>query len=333
MLSALLRLSAVLSIAVVAGCATSERQAMADVVMEEFRVTSDPGVEIYVRNKHPAGMNRFSGNKTVLFVHGATYPSESAFDLRLAGTSWMEYIARQGYDVYLLDVRGYGMSTRPPQMDKRPEENPPFAGTTEAIRDVDAVVDFIRKRRGIERLNLLGWSWGTAVFQNLHQPPKPEGGKAGSLCAGMDSPDGFTCAGGNRPPSRLSIRHHGPSQGALADRRGRRQEGRPHPARLVRGVGRGHARKRSGRGQADATCRARAQRSRRRWDTQSRQGRDGLESGRYSSACAADQSRMGPRYAGIHGADPVSQAGQRSLQALRRVGRRNALHHDGEEIE
>jgi pimeloyl-ACP methyl ester carboxylesterase len=31
---------------------------------------------------------------------------------------------------------------------------------------VDAVVDFIRKRRGIEKLNLLGWSWGTALFQN-----------------------------------------------------------------------------------------------------------------------------------------------------------------------
>ena len=166
MSGALRLLSAVLFFTVVAGCATSERQPGIEVVMEEFRVTSDPGIEIYVRNKHPSGMNRFSGSKTVLFVHGATYPSEAAFDLRLAGTSWMEYIARQGYDVYLLDVRGYGMSTRPPQMDKRPEENPPFGGAAEAVRDVDAVVDFIRKRRGIEKLNLLGWSWGTAVFQN-----------------------------------------------------------------------------------------------------------------------------------------------------------------------
>jgi len=64
--------------------------------------------------------------------------------------------------VYLLDVQGYGMSTRPPQMDKPPEENPAFAGAEEAVRDVDAVVEFIRKRRGIERIDLLGWSWGTA---------------------------------------------------------------------------------------------------------------------------------------------------------------------------
>jgi len=166
MLDALRLLALVPFLTIVAGCATSERPPSAEIVMEEFRVASDPGIEIYVRNKHPSGMNRFSGGKTVLFVHGATYPSEAYFDLRVGGTSWMEYIARQGYDVYLLDVRGYGKSTRPPQMDKRPEDSPPFAGAAEAIRDVDAVVDFIRKRRGIDKLNLLGHSWGTAVFQN-----------------------------------------------------------------------------------------------------------------------------------------------------------------------
>jgi pimeloyl-ACP methyl ester carboxylesterase len=83
----------------------------------EFRVSSDPGIEIYVRNKHPAGMTDFDAATTVLFVHGATYPAESAFDLPLDGASWMDLIAREGYDVYLLDIRGYGLSTRPPQMD------------------------------------------------------------------------------------------------------------------------------------------------------------------------------------------------------------------------
>lgn len=61
----------------------------------------------------------------------------------------MEYIARQGYDAYLLDVRGYGLSTRPPQMDRPPRDSQPFASTEDAMRDVDAVVDFVRKRRGL----------------------------------------------------------------------------------------------------------------------------------------------------------------------------------------
>lgn len=147
------------------GCASTLGTNTADVTMEEFRVPSDPGIQVYVRNKHPAGMKQFSADKTVIFVHGATYPSETAFDLPLDGMSWMDYIARQGYDVYLLDVRGYGRSTRPPQMDKPASENAPFAGTEEAMRDVDAVVEFVKKRRGISKTNLLAWSWGTSIMQ------------------------------------------------------------------------------------------------------------------------------------------------------------------------
>ena len=128
------------------------------IVMEEFRVTSEPGIQVYVRNKRPKGMTQFSADKTVIYVHGATSPSETAFDLPLDGMSWMDYIARQGCDVYLLDVRGYGGSTRPAQMERHAAENAPFAGTVEAMRDVDAVVEFVKKRRGIEKVNLLAWS-------------------------------------------------------------------------------------------------------------------------------------------------------------------------------
>ncbi|MBC5766420.1 alpha/beta fold hydrolase [Ramlibacter sp. GTP1] len=146
-------------------CAAPQGAGGRQVVMEEFRVPSDPGIQVYVRNKRPADMTNFSSAKTVLYVHGATYPSSTAFDLQLDGMSWMDYIARNGYDVYLLDLRGYGHSTRPPQMDRPAGENPPFAGTEEAMRDVDAVVEFIRKRRGVDKVNLLAWSWGTAIMQ------------------------------------------------------------------------------------------------------------------------------------------------------------------------
>ena len=164
MIALLLRFTCAGLIAAVAGCASTSGGGT-DTMMEEFHVPSDPGIQIYVRNKRPAGMNRFSSDKTVLFVHGATYPAETAFDLKLDGMSWMDYIARQGYDVYLLDVRGYGQSTRPPAMDRPAAESAPFATTEEAMKDVDAAVDFIRKRRGVDRVNLLAWSWGTAIMQ------------------------------------------------------------------------------------------------------------------------------------------------------------------------
>jgi pimeloyl-ACP methyl ester carboxylesterase len=124
----------------------------------------DPGIEIYVRNKRPDDMTAFRSERTVLFVHGATYPAETAFDLRLDGVSPMEYIAAHGYDVYLLDLRGYGKSTRPSEMAAKPEANGPIVRGDTAVKDIGTVVDFILARRDISRLNLLGWSWGTTLM-------------------------------------------------------------------------------------------------------------------------------------------------------------------------
>ena len=75
--------------------------------------SGDAGIELFVRNKRPAGKQTFAADKILLFVHGATYPAETAFDLPIEGLSMMDLIAARGYDVYLVDVRGYGHSTRP----------------------------------------------------------------------------------------------------------------------------------------------------------------------------------------------------------------------------
>jgi pimeloyl-ACP methyl ester carboxylesterase len=139
---------------------------------EEFLIPAlDVGIELFVRNKAPASLRTFAAEKTLLFVHGATYPSEVTFDQRLGGTSWMEYIAERGYDVYLLDIRGYGRSTRPPALAEPPSQHPPIVHTEEAVRDIEAAVSFILGRRGIAKLDLLGWSWGTtttASFATRH---------------------------------------------------------------------------------------------------------------------------------------------------------------------
>src|SRR5262245_3245115 len=73
----------------------------------------------------------------------------------------MDYIARRGWDVYLVDVRGYGGSTRPPEMDQPAANNPPIVTTDIALRDVTSAIDFVLRRRGLSKLNLMGWSWGT----------------------------------------------------------------------------------------------------------------------------------------------------------------------------
>ncbi|MGA0025256.1 MAG: alpha/beta hydrolase [Burkholderiales bacterium] len=136
-----------------------------DTDTEEFMIPArDAGIELYVRNRHPRGQTAYGAERTLLFVHGSTYPAEAVFDYPLKGLSWMQYIAQRGFDVYLVDVRGYGRSTRPAAMDAPPGEGAPVARTMEAVEDVGAAVDFICKRRGITAMNLMGWSWGTTIM-------------------------------------------------------------------------------------------------------------------------------------------------------------------------
>src|SRR5436309_2820313 len=120
-------------------------------ISESYQIPGrDPGIQLYVRNKRPEGMTAFTPDRIVLFVHGATYPAETAFDLQLDGLSWMDYIAQRGYDVYLMDVRGYGRSTRPPEMAQPARENRPIVHTDVAVTDFGTVVDHILTRRRVE---------------------------------------------------------------------------------------------------------------------------------------------------------------------------------------
>ncbi|HET9019743.1 MAG TPA: alpha/beta fold hydrolase, partial [Acetobacteraceae bacterium] len=144
------------------------------IVTEEAMVPSgDPGIEIYVRNKHPADMAEFSPDRTLVFVHGATYPASTAFDLDLGGTSFMQDLAEHGFDVYLLDLPGYGRSTRPPQMAQPADANPPVETTADAVRHYGAVVAYVLQRRHRPRLAVMGWSWGTSIAAGF-ATEKPE---------------------------------------------------------------------------------------------------------------------------------------------------------------
>ena len=161
---------ALLSLLLFAGCAQTDiRLGQADttvsLVTEDFLVpATTPGYQIHIRNKRPASLVTFQPGNTILFVHGATTPPEAGFDLKLDGISWMEWMAQQGNDVYFVSVRGYGRSTRPPEMDQPAQNNPPVVRLAQATSDVNAAVDFIRKRRSLETVSLLGHSWGTTIM-------------------------------------------------------------------------------------------------------------------------------------------------------------------------
>jgi pimeloyl-ACP methyl ester carboxylesterase len=146
--------------------------------------------KLFVREIAPLGGG--AGKGVVLFVHGAGTPAEVAFDVPYQDFSWMEYLAHAGFDVFAMDVTGYGRSTRPPAMDDPcnlshtqqaafvPSKiaQPCAATYTTAMTtmssdwdDIGAVVDHLRAERHVERVSLVGWSQGgprTAGYAAQH---------------------------------------------------------------------------------------------------------------------------------------------------------------------
>ena len=80
-------------------------------------ITGQPA-QIYVRERAQAGsvLRGSTGDKVVLFVHGAGTPAEVSFDVPYQDYSWMAHLARAGFDVFSMDTTGYGRSTRPAPM-------------------------------------------------------------------------------------------------------------------------------------------------------------------------------------------------------------------------
>jgi alpha-beta hydrolase superfamily lysophospholipase len=124
---------------------------------------ADPGIKLFVRMKMAEGNKTFRDDNIVLFIHGATVPSTPDFDLEYKDYSWANFMVRQGYVVYMFDKRNYGFSTREAAMDQPPAANKPLTRSFQAIRDINAVVDHIRHKHGVNKVTLIGWSWGATT--------------------------------------------------------------------------------------------------------------------------------------------------------------------------
>jgi pimeloyl-ACP methyl ester carboxylesterase len=140
--------------------------------------------QIYVRERTQASTALRSDDlagQVVLFIHGAGTPAEVAFDVPLEGYSWMAYLAKFGYDTFSMDTTGYGRSTRPAVMNdicnlsesqqesfipallsESCEPSYPFAATTieSDWDDIDAVVDYLREIRDVDKVHMVAWSLG-----------------------------------------------------------------------------------------------------------------------------------------------------------------------------
>ena len=103
-------------------------------------------------------------NKIVLLVHGGTWTGRPDFDLQIRDYSLMDFLAKNGYDVWAIDIHGYGKSEK---TDKD------WSDTASAANDIGAAVDYIAKQNSVEKISILGWSWGTQTT-GLYTMKHPE---------------------------------------------------------------------------------------------------------------------------------------------------------------
>ena len=147
-------------------------------------------VELFLREKVQNG--RRGRAPVVLMIGGATISAVPDFDVQFENYSWMEYLANAGFDVFTMDLTGYGLSPRPmmdsPCNTSTTQQQQYLIPTTvmqtcsttypyqlTSIRtdwdEIDRVVDYLREARNVDKVSLVGWSRGgnrAAGYAGLH---------------------------------------------------------------------------------------------------------------------------------------------------------------------
>jgi len=154
-------------VVVLSGCSTAPSNPVASIASAEHWVSGVSGLDrspirLYLWEKRLVASDPLAKpGKIILLVHGVGTPSRIVFDLQVPGKgaatySLMDYLANQGFDVFSLEFQNYGRSDK--------HACGLCVNTQVAASDVNAAVDYIKKLRGVDKVNLLGWSWGAHVI-------------------------------------------------------------------------------------------------------------------------------------------------------------------------
>ena len=136
----------------------------------------------------------------VLYVHGATFPSALSIAHRFEGCSWRDALNEVGFDVWALDLYGFGYSDRYDEMEGPAEKHSPLCNAQDAAGQVEAAARFILDHQNVSRLSFVSHSWGSM----------PVGRFAGAYPAAVDR---WVLFGpiARRPPRRYELAPSGPA--------------------------------------------------------------------------------------------------------------------------
>lgn len=93
-------------------------------------------------------------DKNILLIHGVTYSSHE-FDVNYEDYSLVRFLAGNGYAVWRLDIAGYGRSEE--------VEDGFLPDSDYAAEDIHEAIEKICEVSGQDKIDLLGWSWGTVT--------------------------------------------------------------------------------------------------------------------------------------------------------------------------
>ncbi|ADP72479.1 alpha/beta hydrolase fold protein [Rhodomicrobium vannielii ATCC 17100] len=152
------------------GMQMTAQTARAEILREDFTVVNEEGMRLFVRELRDTEGRPDRG--PMLLVNGGRPGALASWDVDASLPSTAEELAKAGHRLYLMDVRGFGLSDFPSEMERGRFEAPVAVRSDEAVRDIDAVIREIRRRNpGDGRLAAMGWATGSqwlGHYASLH---------------------------------------------------------------------------------------------------------------------------------------------------------------------
>ncbi len=155
-----------LSLAVLPGCTTvydqnqnqnpnQVQKQITPIFTSQNHALSRAGVKLHLDSTKVAGTNP---DRNILLIHGVTYSSHE-FHINYQDYSLVEFLATAGWRVWRLDIAGFGQSGA--------VANGLLPNSDYAALDINAAVEHIVALTGEDKIDVLGWSWGTVTVSRF----------------------------------------------------------------------------------------------------------------------------------------------------------------------
>ena len=144
----------IISVSLFYGCTGLEVCKTPKPVQTEYTVKSPAGPTIYVVRKAPSN---YKPTKVVLLIPWVKSGS-TLYNLPVEGYNLMDYLVSKGFVTYAVDHRSYGKSTKTQGLDVNADN---------CGKDMKAVADFIEEKEKVDKVNVVGLSFGTVISLSL----------------------------------------------------------------------------------------------------------------------------------------------------------------------